>query len=499
MNPDSESSIDVHKFKTIFEKSNNCPLNHHRIPKNNISDGPISKIIPSELLETDHGYACDEDLILPEVSEIELVRHYIELSKRNFGVDNGFYPLGSCTMKYNPKICEAASSFEGFLNIHPTQQEVSGALELIYELEHMLSEITGMDSFTCQPAAGAHGEFTGIAIMKQYFKDRNEKKKLIIIPDSAHGTNPASSAMCGYGVIVLDSNSKGQVDLDRLEIAMKTGDVAGIMLTNPNTLGIFEENILDITEIVHKYGGLCYYDGANMNAMLGKCKPGQMGFDIIHLNLHKTFSTPHGGGGPGSGPVGVKAHLSQYLPNPRIYRDNDNYYLTESQRSIGKIKNFYGNFLVLVRAYTYIKIMGADGLKRASENAVLNANYLRTDLKEIFNLPYDQLCKHEFVLNDAGLPNHITTMDIAKRLLDYNTHAPTIYFPLIVEGAMMIEPTETESKQSLDKFIEIMNKIRSECEESPEALKTAPNSTVVGRLDEVKAARKLDIKWQQNL
>ena len=486
-------------MKTIFEKSRNCPLTRHRIPDSTLGDTPLEKIIPKEYMEDDHGYGCDEELVLPEVSEGELVRHYIELSTRNFCVDTGFYPLGSCTMKYNPKINEYTSALPGFAT-HPYQSpcQSQGSLELMYDLEQKLCNITGMDAFTLQPSAGAHGEFTGISLMKKYFDDKGEQKKFIIIPDSAHGTNPATAAMCQYGVISITSKADGGVSLEELEAAMQQGDVAGIMLTNPNTLGLFDRNILKITEIVHKYGGLAYYDGANMNAMMGKCKPGEMGFDIIHLNLHKTFSTPHGGGGPGSGPVGVKRFLNEFLPNPRIEKKKDEYQLVNSaSKSIGKVKVFFGNFSILVRAYTYIVMMGEDGLTRASENAVLNANYLRAILKSTYNLPYDRICLHEFVLNDETLANECTTLDLAKRLLDYGYHAPTIYFPLIVHGAIMIEPTETETKETLDSFAEVLKKIKIESEETPELLKNAPNTTVVGRLDEVTAARQPKLKYEK--
>lgn len=487
--------------KTIFEKSRNCPLTRHRIPDTPLTEKPIEKIIPEEFMEPDHGYGCDEELILPEVSEVELVRHYTELSTQNFGVDTGFYPLGSCTMKYNPKINEYTASLPGFVT-HPYQSpcQSQGSLELMYDLEQKLCTITGMDAFTLQPSAGAHGEFAGITIMKKYFADRGKEntKKFIIIPDSAHGTNPATAAMCQYGVISINSTKDGEVSLDELEAAMQQGDVAGIMLTNPNTLGLFDRNILKITDIVHKYGGLAYYDGANMNAMMGKCKPGEMGFDIIHLNLHKTFSTPHGGGGPGSGPVGVKKELKELLPNPRIEKNGDEYQLVNSaSKSIGKVKAFFGNFSILVRAYTYILMMGEDGLKRASENAVLNANYLRTILKPTFNVPYDRICQHEFVINDDTLANECTTLDLAKRLIDSNYHPPTIYFPLIVPGAIMIEPTETETKETLDYFAETMNNILRESDYNPKILKDAPNLTITRRLDEVRAARKPKLKYEK--
>ncbi|MHA1729958.1 MAG: aminomethyl-transferring glycine dehydrogenase subunit GcvPB [Promethearchaeota archaeon] len=487
-------------FSTIFEKNINAPHTHHRVPKKALSEKKLSEIIPFEFIEPQHGYNSDKVQILPEVPEVEVVRHYISyLSHMNYGVDNGFYPLGSCTMKYNPKINENIASLDGFSNIHPLQPQCQGSLELMYELEKSLCEITGMDEFTLEPAAGAHGEFTGISIIKKFFKSNGKKKKFIVIPDSAHGTNPASASMCGFGTIVIKSNDNGEVSLDELEFAMKQGDIAGFMLTNPNTLGLFERNILKITEIVHKYSGLCYYDGANMNAMMGKCKPGDMGFDIIHLNLHKTFSTPHGGGGPGAGPVGVKSFLRDYLPNPRIVQQDLGYELrNKAKNSIGKVKSFYGNFGVLVKAYTYIIMLGRDGLKRASENAVLNANYLRVKLMNKYDLPIKRICQHEFVISDKNMSNDVSTIDIAKRLLDYGIHAPTIYFPQIVDGAMMIEPTETESKERLDHFIETMLKIREEAEENPELLKKAPINTNVGRLDAVQAARKPVLKYNQN-
>ncbi|MBN2155796.1 MAG: aminomethyl-transferring glycine dehydrogenase subunit GcvPB [Candidatus Lokiarchaeota archaeon] len=475
-----------------------CPLTHHRISDSPLIAKKINEIIPDIYLETDHGYGCDEEHILPEVSEVELVRHYVKLSTRNFGVDTGFYPLGSCTMKYNPKINEYTASLPGFLT-HPYQSsnQIQGSLELLYDLEQKLCKITGMDAFTLQPSAGAHGEFTGISIMKKYFHEKGETKKFIIVPDSAHGTNPATAAMCQYGVITITSNKHGEVSLEELEAAMQQRDVAGIMLTNPNTLGLFDRNILKITEIVHRYGGLAYYDGANMNAMMGKCKPGEMGFDIIHLNLHKTFSTPHGGGGPGSGPVGVKKFLTEYLPNPRIVYNDKKYTLSEvATKSIGKVKAFYGNFGILVRAYTYILMMGEDGLIRASENAVLNANYLRSLLSTEYKVPFDRICQHEFVMSDETLKNECTTLDLAKRLLDYGFHAPTIYFPLIVSGAIMIEPTETETKETLDTFAQTLKKIKTESIREPELLKKAPISTVVGRLDEVKAARQPKLKFE---
>ena len=442
-----------------------------------------SDLIPKNMLRN--------ELNLPELSEIDVVRHYTELSRRNFGVDTGFYPLGSCTMKYNPKINEDIARLPGFTNIHPlAPQEINqGALQLIYELEKDLCEITGMERFTLQPAAGSHGELTGVMIIKKYFEVKGEKRNKILIPDSAHGTNPASAALCEFEVETIKSNSEGCIDLEDLKEHLNK-DVAGLMLTNPNTVGLFDKNILEIANLIHKNGSLFYCDGANANAIIGIVKIAGMGFDIVHLNLHKTFSTPHGCGGPGSGPVGVVKELVDFLPVPLIEKNNSNYYLNYNlKNSIGQVRAFYGNFTVLVKAYTYIKSIGREGLTEVAKNAVLNANYLMSKLKKHYDLPYDKLCKHEFVLSDKNIPNGITTIDIAKRLLDYGFHAPTIYFPLIVHGAIMIEPTETESKQTLDKFAETMIKIKKEAEENPDLLKNAPHTTPVKRLDAVQAAR----------
>jgi len=465
----------------IFDKGiNRSQINF--IPAMDVDRVDILQIIPSSFQR--------EELPLPDIPEVEIVRHYTELSKKNYGIDSGIYPLGSCTMKYNPKINEVVTRLPGFSQIHPLQEENQGALELIYQLSEMLREITGMYGFTFQPAAGAHGELTGILIMKKYFESKNLKKNKILVPDSAHGTNPSSAKMAGFSIIEVRSNDMGEVPIDHVEFAMQQGDVAGIMLTNPNTLGIFDRQIKDITNIIHKYGGLCYYDGANLNPMLGICRPKDMGFDIVHLNLHKTFSTPHGGGGPGSGPVGVTKGLVSYLPDPSIIAAEQGFVCREkTNNSIGRIKCFWGNFGVIVRAYAYILALGAEGLKRVGQIAVLNANYLRVLLKEKYHLPYDRICQHEFVLSDRGIENDITTEDIAKRILDYGLYAPTIYFPLIVKGAMMIEPTETESKTSLDNFIDVMNKIYNETKTNPELLKNAPLNTPVKRLDAVLAAR----------
>jgi len=441
--------------------------------------------IPEDLQRT--------DLNIPELSEVEVVRHYTNLSRSNFGVDNGPYPLGSCTMKYNPKINEVAAKIPEF-NIHPLSQHNQGALEIIYQLQQFLCEITGMHTFSTQPAAGAHGESTGIMIMKAWFEKRGEKRTKVIVPDSSHGTNPASVSLCRFEPVPVNSSAIGGINLEDLRQKM-CEDVVGIMITNPNTLGIFDENILEITKTVHDYGGLCYLDGANMNPMLGIVKPGDFGIDIIHLNLHKTFSTPHGGGGPGSGPVGVIKELEPFLPNPRIVKKGEYLKFEQSEDSIGKIHSFYGNFSILLRAYSYIRAIGASGLRNIAENAVLNANYMKERLKNHYHLPYDRICQHEFVIDDRLMPNGITTTDIAKRLMDFGFHPPTIYFPLIVSGAMLIEPTETEAKENLDAFIEAMKVIRKEAERDPDKLKKAPLKAPTGRIDTVLAARKPRLTW----
>lgn len=466
----------------IFTKQNNLASNNY-IPQLDIEEtDDINAILPQK-------YRRD-DLDLPNIPEVDIVRHYVELSKMNYGVDTGIYPLGSCTMKYNPKVNELISRLPHYSQLHPLQENNHGALKIIFELSKCLSEITGMEGFTLQPAAGAHGELTGLLIMKKYFEYNKIVKKKIIVPDSAHGTNPASAKMAGFSIIELSSNESGEVPLDQLEFAMKDKDVAGIMLTNPNTLGVFDRNIKEITKIVHNNGGLCYYDGANLNPMLGICRPKDMGFDIVHLNLHKTFATPHGGGGPGSGPVGVVEKLIPYLPEPYLITDDKNIVCREKSKiSIGRVKAFWGNFGVLIKAYAYILSLGAEGLKRVGQCAVLNANYLRIRLQEKYHLPYNRICQHEFVLSDKNLPNGITTEDIAKRILDYGVYTPTIYFPLIVNGAMMFEPTETESKESLDAYTDILLKIYEEATKDPELLKNAPHNTPVGRLDAVTAAR----------
>lgn len=438
------------------------------------------------------------DLHLPELSEVELSRHYTELAKKSHGVNDGFYPLGSCTMKYNPKINEDMAALDGFTQIHPLQPEdtVQGCLEVIRETEKSLCEITGMDRMTLQPAAGAHGEFTGLLLIKAYHENRNDKKRTkILVPDSAHGTNPASAAMAGYKVVSIPSAPDGGVDLEKLREAVGD-DVAGLMLTNPNTVGLFDKNILEITNIIHECGGLCYYDGANLNAVMGIVRPGDMGFDVIHLNLHKTFSTPHGGGGPGSGPVGCKSMLAEFLPSYLVEGEEDLHFV-KPEKSIGEMKSFYGNFLVVVKALTYIKTLGREGIPEASQNAVLNANYMMNKLKNIYSMAYDEICMHEFVmsLSDLKKETGISAMDIAKGLLDYGIHPPTMYFPLIVEEALMVEPTETESKETLDNAIEVFRKLYELAKTDANALHEAPVTTPVTRLDEVAAARHPNLRY----
>jgi len=437
---------------------------------------------------------CREaQLRLPELAESELSRHYTRLMKRSFGVNDGFYPLGSCTMKYNPRINEAMASLAGFTALHPLQpaSTVQGALEVMYELSQALCAITGMDAFTLQPAAGAHGELVGALLIKAYHEAKGDAKRTkIIIPDAAHGTNPASAVMAGFTVVNIPSNADGCIDVEQLRQAVGD-DTAGLMLTNPNTLGLFDSNILEITEIVHRAGGLNYYDGANLNAIMGIVRPGDMGFDVIHLNLHKTFSTPHGGGGPGSGPVGCKAFLKDYLPLYQVERHEDEFRFAAPSASIGSVKAFYGHFLVIVRALTYIKTLGAEGLREVAVNAVLNANYLRVKLAPLFDVAYNTLCMHEFVLCLQSVKTRcgVTALDVAKALLDVGIHPPTMYFPLIVHEALMIEPTETESKETMDEVVEAFRKIHDTLRTSPESLRRMPLTTPVSRPDEVAAAR----------
>ena len=438
---------------------------------------------------------------LPEVSELQLMRHYTALSKRNHGVDSGFYPLGSCTMKYNPKINEDVARYPGFAFIHPLQEEegVQGALEMMYNLQENLVAVTGMDEVTLQPAAGAHGEWTGLMMIRAYHEANGDfNRTKVIVPDSAHGTNPASATVAGFEAVTVKSNEKGLVDLEDLKRVVDE-DTAALMLTNPNTLGLFEEQIIEMASIIHNAGGKLYYDGANMNAIMGAARPGDMGFDVVHLNLHKTFTGPHGGGGPGSGPVGVKSDLIPYLPKPVLVKENNAYrFEYDRPQSIGRVKPYYGNFGINVRAYTYIRTMGPEGLKQVSENAVLNANYMMRRLQDAFVLPYEQHCKHEFVISGKKQKKlGVRTLDMAKRLLDFGYHPPTIYFPINVEECMMIEPTETESKETLDEFCDVLLQIAKEAEENPEIVQEAPHTTVIGRLDETTAARKPVLRYQK--
>jgi len=438
---------------------------------------------------------------LPEISEVDLGRHYTELAKQTHGVNDGFYPLGSCTMKYNPRINEEVSALPGFTGIHPLQPEASaqGCLEVLYQAEKLLCEICGMDGFTLQPAAGAHGEYTGLLLIRRYHQARGDHARTkILVPDSAHGTNPASAVMAGFTVVSVASNADGGVDLDALRKAAGP-DTAGLMLTNPNTVGLFDPNILEITDIVHQAGGLCYYDGANLNAIMGHVRPGDMGFDCVHVNLHKTFSTPHGGGGPGSGPTGCKSFLEAYLPSPRVKQEEDgSYRFYAPAQTMGKVRTFYGNFLVAVRALTYIWSLGREGIPAASASAVLNANYLMHQLKDCYDMSYDTICMHEFVMTLERLKKETgaSAMDVAKRLLDFGIHPPTMYFPLIVHEALMVEPTETESRETLDEAAEVFRSIYKEACENPESLHHAPHNCPIGRPDEVKAARNPRLKYQ---
>ncbi len=475
----------LERYPLLFERSKSG-RKAYDLPACDVPEFALEDLLPSDLLR-------ETPAELPEVYEVDLIRHYTGLSRRNHGVDSGFYPLGSCTMKYNPKRNEKAARLPGFAQIHPYQPQstVQGALQLLFDLQGMLAEITGMDAVSLQPSAGAAGEWTGLMMIKAYHESRGEKRTKVIVPDSAHGTNPASAAFAGFKTVTIASNPNGLVDLEALKEAVGD-DTAALMLTNPNTLGIFEKDILEITKVVHDAGGLVYYDGANANAILGMTRPGDMGFDVVHLNLHKTFSTPHGGGGPGAGPVGVKAALIPFLPVPRVEKtDTGTYHLNgDHPQSIGKVKGFYGNFGILVRAYTYIRTLGPDGLRQVSIDAVLNANYLLWRLKDHFDVPFPGLCKHELVLSARNLkPYGVRTLDVAKRILDFGYHPPTIYFPLNVEEALMIEPTETESQETLDAFADCLIHIANEAKENPELVKHAPHTTVVSRLDETMAAR----------
>ena len=445
----------------------------------------------------------DTPIGLPQLSEIEVMRHYKELSDKNFCVESGMYPLGSCTMKYNPKVNELMANLEGFLNLHPLQsdEDSQGALELMYNLQEALKILTGMDAISLQPAAGAHGEFSGMLIVKKYFEDIKENRKKVIVPDSAHGTNPASASMAGFEIIEVKSDEKGQVDINDLKNILSSlgKEIAAIMMTNPNTLGIFEENVLEISKLMHDNGSLLYYDGANLNAVMGYSNPAIMGFDVCHVNLHKTFSTPHGGGGPGAGPIGVTEKLKKYLPVPIIEKTQDNKYRRnyDLPNSIGKVRSFYGNFGIFVRAYTYILMMG-NGLKTATEDAVLNANYIKEKLKDVYEIAYNQKCMHEFVIcGEKQKEEGSSTLHIAKRLMDYKIHPPTVYFPLIVHEAIMVEPTESESKERLDDFIKTMTTIANEIKQNPDIVNAAPHKTPVKKIDETLAARKPDLRYKQ--
>ncbi len=457
----------------------------YSLPKRGVPERKPEDLLPRESVRQEiQGF--------PEISEVDVVRHYTRLSQWNYAVDLGFYPLGSCTMKYNPKINEDLASLPGFLHAHPYQGETlsQGILQLMHELQEILAELVGLDAVSLQPSAGAHGELTGMLMIRAYHTDRGSPRRKVIIPDSAHGTNPASSTLCNYEAVSLKSDPRGLISPEALEEVMDE-EVAALMLTNPNTLGLFEEDILKVTEVVHSKGGLVYCDGANLNALIGIARFGDMGIDVVHLNLHKTFSTPHGGGGPGSGPVAVRGSLAPYLPIPVVDKDGNQYVLRyDRPKSIGKVRAFYGSFGILVRAYAYILSMGSEGLTRAAQVAVVNANYLRAKLRGFYHLPYDRICKHECVFSDK-IQNAfgVQTIHIAKRLMDYGFHPPTIYFPLIVHGALMIEPTETESKETLNQFVAAMEAIARESEENPDVVINSPQKTKATRLDETQAAR----------
>ncbi len=455
-------------------------------------DVPVTALPETELRK--------KELHLPQLAEVDISRHYSALERRTHGVNNGFYPLGSCTMKYNPKINDEMAALIGFAGIHPLQpaHTVQGCLEVLATAERYLCEITGMDAMTFQPAAGAHGEFTGLLLIKAYHQSRGDTGRTkIIVPDAAHGTNPASAAMAGFTVVNVPSNDKGCVDLEKLRAAVGP-DTAGLMLTNPNTVGIFDQNILEITKIIHDAGGLNYYDGANLNAIMGVVRPGDMGFDVIHLNLHKTFSTPHGGGGPGSGPVGCKQLLADFLPLYHAEKSGDEYAFVQPARSVGSVKAFYGNFLVVVRALTYLFTLGGDGVREAAQNAVLNANYLREKLKDTYEVAFDGICMHEFVLTLEKLKKerNVSALDVAKTLLDHGIHPPTMYFPLIVHEALMVEPTETESRETLDAAAELFCRVYEQALRDPQSLHDAPAATPVRRPDEVSAARNPRLRYQ---
>lgn len=466
----------------------------YSLPKNNLPYD-ITKDIPQNLKRSD-------ETLLPSVAELDLVRHYSNVSRKNFGIETGFYPLGSCTMKYNPKINEEIAALPGLRNIHPLQpmDTAQGSLEIYYETARMLSELSGMASFSLNPFAGAQGELAGLMIMKAYHHHKgNLHKTKVIVPDSAHGTNPASATVAGFDIIEVKSNKDGTVNIKALKEAL-SDEVAGIMLTNPNTLGIFEKDILKISKLIHSVDGLLYYDGANLNALLGRARPGDMGFDIIHINLHKTFSTPHGGGGPGSGPVGVCKKLVDFLPSPQVYKRRNKFMLEQPIHTIGHVSGFLGNFSVIIKAYSFMLTLGKENLSKVGELSVLNANYLKESLKEDYYLPIQGLCKHEVVFDGlVDKSTGVTTLDVAKRLLDFGMHPPTIYFPLVFHQALMIEPVENESKETLDQFVNVMKQIAFEAKNDPEKVKHAPYTTVVRRLDEVSAARNPRVKYKDLL
>jgi glycine dehydrogenase subunit 2 len=479
---------------TIFEISRPGRVGT-QMPECDVPEKPVADLLP--------GVALRTELPLPELSEPEVVRHFTRLSSLNYNVDKGFYPLGSCTMKYNPKINDQAVNMPGFARIHPYQPEetVQGAIELLYHMQNNLAGILGMDAVSLQPAAGAHGELLGLMLIRAYHTHRgNTARTNVLVPTAAHGTNPASAARCGYKTLPIETDSRGLVDLDDLKRQLEkyAGTIAGLMLTNPNTVGLFEEDILEISRLVHEEGGLMYCDGANMNALVGTARPGDMGFDVMHVNLHKTFSVPHGGGGPGSGPVGVKAILEPFLPVPQAIRRDDGTFALETDRplSIGKIGPYAGAYLAVVRAYAYIRHYGRERIGEISQNAVLNANYLRVALGKTFPVAYDRTCMHEVVFTLKDLKKFgVKALDVAKRIIDYGYHPPTMYFPLIVPECLMIEPTETESRETLDSFITALEAIAKEAETNPDVIKSAPHTAPVRRLDEAKAARNLDLAW----
>jgi glycine dehydrogenase subunit 2 len=489
---DADATLDelpdepLHEARTIFERS--VPgRSAWSLPALDVPEPDLDELLPA-------GLRRSEPPRLPEVAELDLVRHYVRLSQLNASIDTHFYPLGSCTMKYNPKVHEKVAALPGFAALHPLQEDAGaqGALELLHRLQGYLASIVGLPHATLQPAAGAQGELLGLLLMRAYHRSQGRQRRTVVIPDSAHGTNPASVAMAGYEVVRVKTNPRGDVDLEDLESKVSE-DTAGLMLTNPSTLGLFEEQIVDIAHLFHRHGALLYYDGANLNAIVGKSRPGDMGFDIVHFNTHKTFTTPHGGGGPGAGPVAVTEALEPFLPAPVVRRADDGSFVLDHDRplSIGRMKGFHGNVGILVRAYAYIRALGQAGLRDVAETAVLNANYVLAGLRDVYDVPFDRHCKHEFVLSARTLKREhgVRALDVAKRLMDFGIHPPTIYFPLLVEEALMVEPTETESKETLDRFVAAMRRIATEAMEQPELLHEAPHVTPVGRLDEVRAAK----------